>query len=167
MSYSASLADELNVSIEDVVVVMNHYYDGWCYGRNITTGQYGSFPLACVCPLSLTKTTLISVHDLNVDGMGSQLIQGVQLAYPSLIQFEKYNSITLTSEKVKQVLDIDSIPSSSTGTSLVIVCGPTGMISRVVDILEEFGDVWTKNLCVLSSDSPNFIRGEGEVRMQK
>jgi hypothetical protein len=152
MPYTATLTDELSVAVGDFVVVYLHYFDGWAYGVNLRTHASGAFPLACACPLSLTKMTLFTICELSADAMGHDVIQGVKLAYPALVDVVKYNSITLTAEKVRQVLDVDD--SVHTEDVLVIVCGPPGMTSRVVDILEEFGEAWTRNLKILSSESP-------------
>ena len=153
MPYSATLTDELDVEVGDVVVVFLHYLDGWCYGMNLRTNASGAFPLACACPVSLTKMSLFAICELSADAMGHDTIQGVKLAYPALLQVEKYNSITLTAEKVRQVLDVGE--SAHAENALVIVCGPTGMTSRVTDMLQGFGEAWTRNLKILSSETPN------------
>ncbi|KAJ3100201.1 hypothetical protein HDU97_002433 [Phlyctochytrium planicorne] len=41
--------DELALTPGDRVIVYHIYEDGWCEGRNETTGNEGVFPLACLC----------------------------------------------------------------------------------------------------------------------
>lgn len=151
MPYQATLSDELDVNIGDVLTIFRHYYDGWCFGMNHTTNQSGSFPVACAYPVSTTRMVLVILSDLTVDVMGSEVVQGAQLAYPSLIQIERYNSITLTSDKVAQVIDLENRDQNSK----CIVCGPPGMTARICDMLDAFGKSWAENVIVLNSERPN------------
>lgn len=148
MAYSAAMTDELDVREGDTVLVQVQYYDGWCFGMNLNTNRSGALPVASLCPLTLSKMHIFSVCDLTADAMGYEIIQGVQLAYPSLVKVDKFNSITLTPDKVNQTLEGDG------RDAMVVVCGPTGMTSRVVDMMEEFGNGWNLNIKILNSDSP-------------
>jgi hypothetical protein len=46
-NYEASLADELNLSIGDMVVISESFDDGWAFGKNLSTGLEGNLPLVC------------------------------------------------------------------------------------------------------------------------
>lgn len=128
--YQASLTDELDVVTGDAVVVQHHFLDGWCFGRNERTGLMGSFPVACLFPRAAMRFVLMNVSDLDSDIMGGEIMQGAQLSYPHLVKIERFNSTTLTAASVGPHLETPM-------NSLVIICGPSGMSSRVVDMLEE------------------------------
>lgn len=151
MPYAATLDDELHINIGDLVTISHHYYDGWCFGTNLSTGLSGSFPVACTYPLAPTRFVLVILSDLSADVIGSDIVQGAELAYPSLFQTERFNSLTLTKEKLEIVLDTVPINDNST----CIVCGPPGMSARVVDMVTELGNGWADNLKVLNSENPN------------
>ncbi|KAI8897282.1 hypothetical protein BC833DRAFT_594438 [Globomyces pollinis-pini] len=49
--YVASLFDELTLNVGDRVLVKEQFDDGWGIGLNKSTGQTGTFPLACIAPV--------------------------------------------------------------------------------------------------------------------
>ncbi|CAG8600132.1 2304_t:CDS:2 [Racocetra fulgida] len=48
--YDASLADELDISPNDVIDIAQKFDDGWAVGVNRNTGKAGAFPMVCVSP---------------------------------------------------------------------------------------------------------------------
>ncbi|CAG8680335.1 8275_t:CDS:2, partial [Cetraspora pellucida] len=46
--YEATLADELSISPNDVIDIVQKFDDGWAVGINRTTGKAGAFPMVCV-----------------------------------------------------------------------------------------------------------------------
>jgi NAD(P)H-flavin reductase len=91
---------------------------------------------------------LFNVSELTADIMGSSIIEGAQLSYPSLLEVHRFNSKTLTPELVAPILDDNR-------NFQVVVCGPVGMNARVVDMLSEFGSPWSQNIRVLTNDRFN------------
>jgi NAD(P)H-flavin reductase len=100
-------------------------------------------------PASATKLVLFNISDLNADMMGTNILDGVKLAYPRFIDIHRFNSKTLTPQGVFPLLD------KNPGNFLVVVCGPVSMNSCVVDMLSEFGGSWARNMRILTSDRPN------------
>ncbi|KAI8808511.1 hypothetical protein BJ742DRAFT_808848 [Cladochytrium replicatum] len=49
--YSAKLSDEVSLDRGHVVLIRKVYNDGWVNGINLTTGQEGTFPVACTTPM--------------------------------------------------------------------------------------------------------------------
>ncbi|CAG8773717.1 32798_t:CDS:2, partial [Racocetra persica] len=48
--YDATLADELDISPNDVIDIAQKFDDGWAVGINRNTGKAGAFPMVCVSP---------------------------------------------------------------------------------------------------------------------
>ncbi|KAJ1565708.1 hypothetical protein HK096_011478 [Nowakowskiella sp. JEL0078] len=48
MAYKHTQGDEIDLEIGDVVELSMKFSDGWCKGKNISTGSEGLFPLGCV-----------------------------------------------------------------------------------------------------------------------
>jgi NAD(P)H-flavin reductase len=115
---------------------------------NYTTGQQGTFPVGCTLPRAPTRIVLFNCSDLTSDIMGRSIIEGAQLSYPTLLDVHRFNSQTLTSDRVVQLLDDDR-------NFQIIVCGPVGMNARVVDMISELGGSWSSNMRILTSDRPN------------
>lgn len=46
--YVQALPDELELRRGDMIDVTSIFDDGWSKGRNLTTGQEGTFPMACL-----------------------------------------------------------------------------------------------------------------------
>jgi len=44
-SYEPNMTDELTISVNDRIHLLEMYSDGWGYGKNVTTGQIGILPL--------------------------------------------------------------------------------------------------------------------------
>jgi len=42
--YSHLLPDEISIHAEDECLIFKLYKDGWCYGKNVSTGAVGYFP---------------------------------------------------------------------------------------------------------------------------
>jgi hypothetical protein len=91
---------------------------------------------------------LFNISDLTADIMGSNIIEGIKLAYPSLVDVHRFNSTTLSPERVYSLMEDDY-------NFQVVVCGPVGLNSRVVDMLTEFGGSWGRNIRILSGDRYN------------
>lgn len=140
------MTDEISLNPGDEVVASHHYLDGWAYGTNKTTGFSGSFPVGCVFPAKAIRLVLFNVSDLDEDIMGQPAVDAALLAYPHLVQVERFNSKTLTAESVKIHLETPM-------NALTIVCGPDGMVGGVVDLLQEIG--FDSELRVMSSQSYN------------
>jgi hypothetical protein len=100
-------------------------------------------------PASPTKLVLFNVSDLSADMMGTNILDGVKLAYPRLIDIHRFDSKSLTPYNVRPLLD------PNPGNFMVIVCGPVAMNGCVVDMLSEFAGPWSRNMRILTSDRPN------------
>jgi hypothetical protein len=138
----------MTIEVGDIVEILHHYNDGWCFGSNYNSGRQGTFPVGCTMPRFLTRIVLFNVSDLTADIMGSSIIEGAQLSFPGLLEVHRFNSKTLTPERVGHLLDDNR-------NAQVIVCGPVGMNARVVDMLSEFGSGWSQNIRVLTNDRVN------------
>ncbi|ORX95263.1 hypothetical protein K493DRAFT_337417 [Basidiobolus meristosporus CBS 931.73] len=46
--YRPALPDELALEVDDVIVIVWTFDDGWAVGRNLSRGGEGAFPMACV-----------------------------------------------------------------------------------------------------------------------
>jgi len=66
--YSATLTDEMNLEVDDVVTVVRLYDDGWALGRR-SGGAEGAFPLVCV-------TSAQAVDGPASRGLGSSSMPG-------------------------------------------------------------------------------------------
>ena len=47
-NYVPNLSDEIYLYTGDEIEILKRFDDGWAYGKNLTTLQTGSFPLACI-----------------------------------------------------------------------------------------------------------------------
>ncbi|TPX33194.1 hypothetical protein SmJEL517_g03874 [Synchytrium microbalum] len=47
-NYIPTLEDEIQISVDDEVHIIESYDDGWAMGRNVTIKREGVFPLACL-----------------------------------------------------------------------------------------------------------------------
>ncbi|KAJ3099362.1 hypothetical protein HDU97_003235 [Phlyctochytrium planicorne] len=69
--YKAMLEDEVSLEIDDVVEVEDTFEDGWGSGTNVSTGEFGAFPLSCL-------------------GSGRSNAKRVQSIYGSVRQSQRY-----------------------------------------------------------------------------
>nr|KAJ3402555.1 hypothetical protein HK105_004264 [Polyrhizophydium stewartii] len=76
--YSPNLFDELELHVGDNVIVKCKFDDGWAFGFNMSTKQEGSFPLACVAPLTTQRDTL---PPLPPDAMAERIRQRASSLY--------------------------------------------------------------------------------------
>jgi len=63
-NYQPVVNDELFITINDRIHLLQTYSDGWAYGKNVTTGRLGVFPLN---RLSSVKKHRISSHSVKSD----------------------------------------------------------------------------------------------------
>ncbi|KAI8622320.1 hypothetical protein BC830DRAFT_1089452 [Chytriomyces sp. MP71] len=59
--YVASMRDEISITPGHEVIVLKRYEDGWGLGRDLSTMQYGAFPLVCVVDVSQEDGACVSV----------------------------------------------------------------------------------------------------------
>ncbi|KAJ3272619.1 hypothetical protein HDV01_005366 [Terramyces sp. JEL0728] len=144
--YEATLSDELTISVGDYVQIIHHYYDGWCYGINLANNREGAFPVGCTLPTAPVNVILFNISDGN-ETMGSNVIEGAQLAFPQLITAYRLTSRSLVGDRIMPIL------SSYSRNLQVVVCGPNGMNSAVVDLLSEYRGPWNDNLRILGGES--------------
>ncbi|KAL2911264.1 DOMON domain-containing protein frrs1L [Polyrhizophydium stewartii] len=76
--YTPNLFDELELHVGDNVIVKCKFDDGWAFGFNMSTKQEGSFPLACVAPLTTQRDTL---PPLPPDAMAERIRQRASSLY--------------------------------------------------------------------------------------
>ncbi|KAJ3267762.1 hypothetical protein HDV01_004281 [Terramyces sp. JEL0728] len=145
--YQAQLSDEMNLKYGDQVQTTEHFMDGWAHGYNLTTGQKGSFPLSCLEPLAPIKLVLFNSSNSPADLIGMHIIDAVKLAYPDGIEIYSFTSASLKIQNIAPVLD----PKSQ--NMKLMVCGPVGFNSAVVDLLADYKGSWTHDMRVLSSDT--------------
>ncbi|KAI9208634.1 uncharacterized protein BJ171DRAFT_489558 [Polychytrium aggregatum] len=85
--YVAQNYDQLTIQPGDLILVHEHYYDGWARGALVSTGQIGYFPLGVTNPYCGNIVRLIILHDANNanDVYGANILEGAQCAYPGNI----------------------------------------------------------------------------------
>ncbi|KAJ3222151.1 hypothetical protein HK099_002617 [Clydaea vesicula] len=76
-TYNAALDDELQLTIDDIVIAEETFDDGWALGKNLTTNRIGAFPLACCLPVESDRS---SRRDTRVGGRNSSLYNSVMPA---------------------------------------------------------------------------------------
>ncbi|KAJ3324606.1 hypothetical protein HDV06_006499 [Boothiomyces sp. JEL0866] len=145
--YRAQLSDEMSLRYGDQVQTTEHFMDGWAHGYNLTTGEKGSFPLSCLEPLAPIKLVLFNSSNSPADLIGMHIIDAVKLAYPDSIEIYSFTSASLKIQNIAPVLD----PKSQ--NMKLIVCGPVGFNSAVVDLLADYKGSWTHDMRVLASDT--------------
>ena len=144
------MTDELEIKPGQFVTTLHHFYDGWASGHNLSTNIIGSFPLGLVFPLLPIRLVLINLSDLDPAIVGYDIVQGAELAYPTLLQYHQFTSKTLTKQAVSQILDFTPGKSKK-----VYICGPNTMNSVVSDMMNEFGPDWFSSTKILSPHSYN------------
>lgn len=106
--------------------------DGWAYGKNLSTGFDGVFPLGLTLPCR-SKFTLI--HSSNMPLLGIDIIRACELAYPSLLTV--YSAPRFDKSGIQEIVaplwDTTDINQQS-----CIVCGSNEMVSMVVDAMLPF-----------------------------
>jgi hypothetical protein len=140
-------AGELYLDVGDYVEVTYHFLDGWAFGTNMKTGEQGTFSLNCIVPFSHTRIVLFHFSESHLDYMGKQQLEMAQSIYPHLLQVHFLNSRTLAEEKIAMHLE------STTRNIQVIVCGPVGLNTKIVDILSGFGEFWIEKLRLMRNNS--------------
>ncbi|KAJ3312823.1 hypothetical protein HDV04_002633 [Boothiomyces sp. JEL0838] len=145
--YRAQLSDEMNLRYGDQVQTTEHFMDGWAHGYNLTTGEKGAFPLSCLEPLAPIKLVLFNSSNSPADLIGMHIIDAVKLAYPDSIEIHSFTSASLKIQNIAPVLE----PKSQ--NMKLIVCGPVGFNSAVVDLLSDYKGSWTHDMRVLASDT--------------
>jgi hypothetical protein len=146
-NYEPQLPDEIAVRQGDIVRISHHYFDGWCYGENLSRGTIGSFPVGCTIPTKPFKVILINIISHPQETMGQYILDGVKLSYPDLFQqfqvpFEVLETTT------KSILDANPPKCKD----LMVVCGPVNVNSAIVDVISEYKST---NIRILTSDTIN------------
>lgn len=117
-----------------------------CYGINLSNNREGAFPVGCTLPNAPVNVVLFNISDGN-ETMGSNVIEGAQLAFPQLVTAYRLTSKSLSGERIMPIL------SSYSRNLQVVVCGPNGMNSAIVDMLSEYRGPWNDNLRILGGES--------------
>lgn len=82
--FTATRPDEVNLNKHDTVVILDHFYDGWSYGRNLRTMAEGVFPLGYIQPISPTTTfTLVNCVRSMQDIFAQDMLEGALIALPN------------------------------------------------------------------------------------
>eukprot|EP00842_Homolaphlyctis_polyrhiza_P004794 jgi/Hompol1/5315/HPOL_004328-RA len=55
--YDPAIADEIELRVGDILVVLQEFDDGWAIGRNNVTGAQGVFPMSITEPMGLNPET--------------------------------------------------------------------------------------------------------------
>ncbi|KAJ1536318.1 hypothetical protein HK096_011408, partial [Nowakowskiella sp. JEL0078] len=96
--YTAQSPDELTLTASDVVEVLEHFYDGWAYVRNLRTTEFGVIPLPVTYPRTVrtlsggavegTLPQIVVLHGIRytADAFGLQTLRGAALAYPGCVK---------------------------------------------------------------------------------
>ncbi|KAJ3116680.1 hypothetical protein HDU96_009031 [Phlyctochytrium bullatum] len=88
-AYEPRAVDEIRLYPNDQIFIESHHYDGWAYGRNLTTGDEGSFPLTVTyppCRPDFKLTVIVSALDPTDAAAGLSLLLGARRAYPFNIE---------------------------------------------------------------------------------
>jgi hypothetical protein len=104
-SYEANLPDELTIAKNDQVKIQQHYWDGWCFGINVSTHKSGSFPVGCTAPLLSTK---IILHYKGEEPVGKNILDCMKVSFPALFEVD---------------LGCHFLPKISTKQNAVVVAG--------------------------------------------
>ncbi|KAI9103700.1 hypothetical protein DFS34DRAFT_295754 [Phlyctochytrium arcticum] len=86
-AYVPTIPDELALHPGDRVIAKHHYYDGWCLGLNLSTGNEGVYPLSATLPPCGLNAKVTLIHSLRAadEIFGKELLEGVMLAYPDIL----------------------------------------------------------------------------------
>ncbi len=110
--YMPGRGDELSLSKSQPVIALEHYciifiifififtVDGWAYGKNLTTGKVGVFPLSVTSPRIGRKfrITLVNCVSSTSDIIGLESLEGamiVRISCDFLIIFRRHTPIEL------------------------------------------------------------------------
>ncbi|KAJ3274698.1 hypothetical protein HDV01_002220 [Terramyces sp. JEL0728] len=165
-NYIPENRDEVFVTSGDYLMVFSHYYDGWCYGLNMTTNQSGVFPLAVTFPLQATKVALLNTCKKKEDIFGQEITSHALLSYP--IESSILNTFTRKSyqpamekygvcgngridRNIIGALVSDLWDFSRIQRQKVIVVGPNPMQGTVVDLLLSVG-VDQRDIVIFSNE---------------
>ncbi|KAI9359960.1 hypothetical protein DFJ73DRAFT_957307 [Zopfochytrium polystomum] len=69
--HKAQLEDEVGLEVGDVVEIEEVFEDGWGTGTNVSTGEFGAFPLSCLGSTASQKQRVQSMYFSNRDTMYS------------------------------------------------------------------------------------------------
>jgi hypothetical protein len=104
-SYEANLPDELTITQNDQVKIQQHYWDGWCFGINVSTHKSGSFPVGCTAPLLATRIVL---HYKGIEPISKNILESMSVSFPQLFQVD---------------LGCKQVPTVATAQNAVVVSG--------------------------------------------
>ncbi|KAJ3219681.1 hypothetical protein HDU67_010043 [Dinochytrium kinnereticum] len=62
--YNPMLEDEIGLEVDDVVEVGEVFEDGWGNGVNVSTGEFGAFPLSCLGGIGTQRKTMKRVQSI-------------------------------------------------------------------------------------------------------
>ncbi|KAI8874436.1 hypothetical protein GQ42DRAFT_151882 [Ramicandelaber brevisporus] len=76
-NYDKNMDDELELRVNEVMLVLKMFDDGWALARDLSTGREGAIPLACVTYDTLTSTATNTTNgSVSAASRLSQLHQG-------------------------------------------------------------------------------------------
>ncbi|KAI8899966.1 hypothetical protein BC833DRAFT_647399 [Globomyces pollinis-pini] len=106
---------------------------GWCFGRNVTTGTEGLFPVGCTQAYGVARLVVINIGHSLTTMIGYNQIEAAQISFPNLIEIQSFTQSQFSARALATVIDTNST------SKRIFVCGPVGMNTRAVDYLDELG----------------------------
>ncbi|KAI8895800.1 hypothetical protein BC833DRAFT_136747 [Globomyces pollinis-pini] len=139
-NHIAYVNSEVTVTKGDILTVLEHTLDGWCYGRNVTKQSDGKFPVYCVTPKHTTLLNYINCYRTPKSFIIPEKIEYVENVFPGLIKFH--------------YLDLNNIVESSlypifgtlNGDEKCLIHGSMEMTQFMTGFLKEFGESFWKDL---------------------
>jgi hypothetical protein len=122
----------LKLSLSERVTVSHQYYDGWCFGKNLDTGEEGTFPVGFVNPLFPIQITLFRFGKAE-EYIGDEIIRGCLNAYRELFTVHNFHREDLTVETISPLLVTEC------SDYRIFTCGPPEMNSAVESVVAKCG----------------------------
>ncbi|KAJ2993900.1 hypothetical protein HDV02_002020 [Globomyces sp. JEL0801] len=147
--YNSKAKDEISLRFGDFVSITHHYYDGWCYGKNLNSKEEGLFPVGCTRPFGVIKLVIVNIGRSERSMLGYNRIKAAGIAFPTLVDLHSLTQGEFNSQRLSTIIDYRSRNSKK-----IFVCGPAAMTARVIDALEEIGRL-SEHCTVLGTTSYN------------
>ncbi|KAJ2993641.1 hypothetical protein HDV02_002207 [Globomyces sp. JEL0801] len=122
--YTANSSVEINIEQDHIIQVYQHIYDGWCFGRNMTSGQEGYFPAYCTFP---SHPTHLNIFYFSSTSPSPHILDYAYSLFP--------DRITVYSQTHQ---DLYPLFNAFDGTELFLVCGDVEFIQPVLEFAEGF-----------------------------
>ncbi|KAI8901768.1 hypothetical protein BC833DRAFT_576043 [Globomyces pollinis-pini] len=149
-AYQPLYDDEMKIQENDIILVLEHNYDGWCLGLNATTGLRGQFPLACTAPPHSTCVVLIYFQGLNDDFINHPLVQALLLSYPFAIRIKTLGLNPLTYFDCQDIFG-----HMKADNQKCFICGPRYFSQNISQLVNHYNTQENWNITTVETIDPD------------